>query len=191
MLSNFERHHLNRKQAEAFARAHNLPLVLWRLPLTGRASELLDDTMLHDLYENEPGLWGAFVRGAPAMLTQNIQPTKFLVNGASGYMHSLSFPGQEPAELAPQASTSGYRRVILDEPPLTMNFQLTLPESDDGVGIETLVEDAVVVPIIKSRHAEPYNTSSLWACMKHVPKTLRFHDHPVDLPFAVTVFRLQ
>ena len=32
-----------------------------------------------------------FARGAPAMLTENVQPTKLVVNGAYGYMHSLSF----------------------------------------------------------------------------------------------------
>ena len=55
VLSNYERHHLNRAQAEAFARAHKLPLVRWRLPLTGRAAELLDASAINDLYENEPG----------------------------------------------------------------------------------------------------------------------------------------
>ena len=58
VLSNYERHHLNRKQAEAFARAHGLPLVMWKLPLAGSAAELLDATTLDELYENEPGLWG-------------------------------------------------------------------------------------------------------------------------------------
>ena len=191
VLSNYERHHLNRKQAEAFARAHSLPIVMWRLPLTGRAAELLDDLMLHDLYENEPGLWGVFVRGAPAMLTANIQPTKFLVNGACGYMHSLSFPDEAPEVLVTEASGLGFRRVVLEEPPLTVNFQLSLPDGDDGAGIETLVDGYVVVPIVKSHHAETHDTASLWACMKCVPKTLRFHKHPVDLSFAVTDFKLQ
>ena len=191
MLLNYERHHLNRKQAEAFARAHGLPLVMWRLPLTGRAAELLDDSMLLELCDHEPGLWGIFVRGAPAMLTQNIQPTKFLVNGAYGYMHSLSFSEGAPEELEPQASSTGFRHVILDEPPLSINFQLTLPDGDDGTGIETLIEDFVVVPIVKSQHADTHDTASLWACMKSVPKTLRLHKHPVDLAFAVTDFKLQ
>ena len=58
VLSNYERHHLNRKQAEAFARAHGLPLVMWKLPLAGAAAELLDAATMDELYENEPGLWG-------------------------------------------------------------------------------------------------------------------------------------
>ena len=147
--------------------------------------------MMHDLYENEPGLWGVFVRGAPAMLTQNIQPTKFLVNGAWGYMHSLSFSDEAPEELATHVSGLGFRQVVLEEPPLTISFQLILPDGDDGTGIETLVDNSVVVPILKSQHAETHDTSSLWACMKRVPKTLRIHKHPIDLAFAVTDYKLQ
>ena len=49
VLSNYERHHLNSTQAEALARAHGLPLVMWRLPLTGRAAELLDAATLLSL----------------------------------------------------------------------------------------------------------------------------------------------
>ena len=146
VLSNYERHHLNRAQAEAFARAHKLPLVRWKLPLTGRAAELLDASTLDELYENEPGLWGTFVRGAPAMLTENIQSTKYLVNGASGHMHSLSFRGGPPPALSDGLLTGAYEEIILEEPPLCINFQLRLPDGDDGSGTDSLVDDAIVVP---------------------------------------------
>ena len=87
-----------------------------------------------------------FVRGAPAMLTENIQPTKYLVNGASGYLHSLSFTGDPPLELADAHAVPGYTQVILNEPPLCVNFQITLPDGDDGAGIDSLLDNAVVVP---------------------------------------------
>ena len=94
VLSNFERHKLNRMQAEAFAKAHKLPFVMWKMELVGRQFESMTDGQLKELFENEPGLWGYFVRGAPAMLTQNIQPTKILANGSMGFMHSLTFQGE-------------------------------------------------------------------------------------------------
>jgi hypothetical protein len=148
VLSNYERHHLNRAQAEAFARAHKLPLVRWRLPVTGRSAEVLDATTLDELFDHEPGLWGTFVRGAPAMLTENIQPTKYLVNGASGYMHSLSFRGDPPAAVADGLRAGAYEEIILEEPPLCVNFQLNLPDGDDGADIDSLVPDAIVVPTL-------------------------------------------
>ena len=175
VLSNYERQHLNRKQAEAFARAHGLPLVLWKHRLCGQAAELLDAAAVDEMYTHEPGLWGAFVRGAPAMLTQNIQPSNFLVNWACGFMHSLSFENGPPQELADTLATPGFCLVHLDEPPLCVNFQVTLPDADDGAGIESLVPEAVVVPVVTSKHTEVHDTTSLWACIKGVPKHLRGH----------------
>ena len=88
------------------------------------------------------------MRGAPSMLTENTQSTKYLVNGARGFMHSLSFSGDAPTELTEAMAAPGFSLVMLDEPPLTINFQLTLPDGDDGAGIDSLVEDAVVVPAL-------------------------------------------
>jgi len=191
MLSNFERHHLNRMRAEEFAQWYQLPLIKWKLPLTGLASELLDATTLDELVENEPGLWGMFVGGAPAVLTENINATKLLTNGTCGYMHSLSFAGTPPAEVAHALDAPGFSIVILEEPPLSVNFQVTLPDGDSGDGIESFVEDAVVVPVVASKHTDVYDTCSLWACLKAVPKKFRFRPHPVTLAFAVTDYKLQ
>jgi len=47
------------------------------------------------------------------------------------------------------------------------------------------------VPIVTSKHKDDHHTSSLWACMKAVPKKLPFHAHPITLAFAVTDFKLQ
>ena len=58
-------------------------------------------------------------------------------------MHSLSFSGDTPTELTEAMAAPGFSLVMLDEPPLTINFQLTLPDGDDGAGIDSLVEDAV------------------------------------------------
>ena len=79
-------------------------------------------------------------------MTQSIQSTKYLVNGSCGYMHSLSFAGDPPAELTNAMATGRFSIIVLDEPPRCINFQLTLPEGIDGAGIESLVGNAVVAP---------------------------------------------
>ena len=89
--SNYERHIINQLQMGAFARQHDLPLVKWKRVLRGKAAETMTDDVLSELFDNEPGMWQDSVRGAPAALNSNIQSTKFLTNGAAGYMHSLSF----------------------------------------------------------------------------------------------------
>ena len=81
--------------------------------------------------------------------------------------------------------------MLLDNPPLAVNFQLTLPDGDDGAGIDSLLDNAIVVPIVQSKHVETYETTSLWACLANMPKTLRIRPHPVTLAFAVTDFKLQ
>ncbi|CAK0798449.1 unnamed protein product [Prorocentrum cordatum] len=178
VLSNYERHQLNRLQVEAFAKAFQLPLITWKCPLTGKAAELLDSADLDELYDNEPGLWGCFVRGAPAMLTENIQPTKFLVNGACGYMHSLTLQGDLGGDLDIGA-------------PLCINFQLSLPDGDDGEGIESPVDDAVVVPILCSKHPQGHDTTSLFSCVKAAPKNARHRGRAIALAFAATDYKLQ
>ena len=85
----------------------------------------------------------------------------------------------------------GYKLIELDEAPLAINFQLEMPEDDDKDGIESLVDDAIVVPILLSKHSQSYDTSSLFACQKAVPKSLRFRGHAITLAFAVTDFKLQ
>ena len=58
-----------------------------------------------------------------------------LVNGAAGFMHSLSFPDDPPPELADALASTGFSIVQLKEPPLSVNFQVTLPDGEDGEGI--------------------------------------------------------
>ena len=47
------------------------------------------------------------------------------------------------------------------------------------------------MPIVVSKHTEEHDTSSLWACLKGVPKSIRLRAHPLTLAFAVTDFKLQ
>ncbi|CAK0867394.1 unnamed protein product [Prorocentrum cordatum] len=191
VLSNYERHQLNRLQVEAFAKASQLPLITWKCPLTGKAAELLDSADLDEAYDNEPGLWGYFARGAPAMLTENIQPTKFLVNGACGYMHSLTLQGDLGEDLDIGEPCPEFRRMVLEEPPLCINVQLSLPDGDDGAGIESLVDDAVVVPILCSKHPKEHDMTSLFSCVKAMPKNVRHRGHAITFAFAVTDYKLQ
>ena len=123
-------------------------------------------------------------------MTTNIQPTKFLANGASGYMHSLTLRAVH-ADFEEPLKEPGFKLITLNSPPKAINFQLTLPEDDDGKGIESLVDGAIVVPLVESRNVVECETHSLLACMKACPKTLRTTGFPVDLAFADTDYKLQ
>ncbi len=125
------------------------------------------------------------------MLTENIQSTKLLVNGASGFLHSLTLSDTAPEHDRETIRSRGFKVVILDEPPFSVNFQLSLPDGDAGEGIESLVDDAVVVPVLQSKHAQEHDTTSMYATMSCVPKTLRYRGHGLTLAFAVTDYKLQ
>ena len=176
---------------EAFARSHNLLLVRWKYPLSERTLGRIDAAQLDDLYTNEPGLWGCFVRGAPAMLTQNIQPTKGLVNGASGFLHSLTFDADAPAEYRDAvAGPRGFKVIELAEPPLSVNFQLHLPDGASMDGIETLIPGTVVVPILAGGISQECDAVSVFSTMHAIPKTLYYNAPWLTLAFAVTDFKL-
>ena len=94
VLSRRERDALNVAQAHAFARAFNLPLIRWRLDLGSKdISACIAAHVRDELYESEEGLWGYFVEGAPAHMTDAIRSTRKLVNGTPCLLDSLTFRG--------------------------------------------------------------------------------------------------
>ena len=100
------------------------------------------------------------------MLTENIQSTKYLVNGASGHMHSLSFRGDPPHALSDGLLTGAYEEIILEEPLLCINFQLRLPDGDDGSGIDSLVDDTIVVPSLEISTISSFSAHKFIACVE-------------------------
>ena len=149
-----------------------------------------DEHTVEELYNHEPGLWGYFARGAPAMLTENIQPAKHLANGTWGFLHSLTFE-TTPQALQESHSSTTFSIITLDAPPLTVNFQLKLPQGDSGDGIDSLVEDCIVVPVKVSQHRFQVDTNSLYAILNNVPKSVHYRSHAITLAFAVTDYKLQ
>ena len=125
------------------------------------------------------------------MLLQNIQPTKSLANGSSAFLHSLSFEHGTPPELVEAEAAGRYCVVDLQEPPLSMNIQPLLPDDDDGVGIQSLTDHAIVVPVLASKQPLDYETGSLYATMANVPRILRHRGHPITLAFSLTDFKVQ
>ena len=136
-------------------------------------------------------VYGFFARGAPAILTGNVQPTKLLANGSMGFMHSLTL-----TEEAQQESTfehvSEYAEIELSVAPYAINFQLSLPDGDQGEGIESLTSGAVVVPIIiDARSTVTCDTTSLHALINNIPKSITVRTHMITLGFALTDYKLQ
>ena len=162
VLSNYELYMLNRVQAYAFAKAYYLPLVKWKHTLTEKSLRAVVNQVggnrVEDFFAHEGGLWNYFVRGAPAMMLENIQPTKLLVNGSLGHMYSLTLDPNTSDEITARVNGEAYDDVTLTEPPLSINFQFSVAEGESIVGIESLVEGAVVVPVCLSRGTDTFET---------------------------------
>ena len=114
-----------------------------------------DEKLLHDLYLDEPMLWGYFAEGAPVNLTENIKPVRKLVNGSPALLDSLvlssesnatigrrcmEFDGNTGAPLrwtrctmADVYRTSGsFQLVELDDPPVAVNVRVGGKRSPPG-----------------------------------------------------------
>lgn len=89
---------LNYDMAVRFAKVRRLPIIIWRLPISGERATSMTVEEIDQLYKQERGLWGIFVAGAPGFLTQKINPTKGLANGASITYESTYFNEEENEE---------------------------------------------------------------------------------------------
>jgi hypothetical protein len=210
VLGNAERDLLNARQIEAFAKALGVPLIKWRLPVNFKYNEDDgDERRIHDeLYRQEPGLWGYFVEGAPAYLTETICAPRKLVNGSPVLLRSLVFQGNVvPAAVEDAFDEGGFRVIELDEPPLYVNVIVGGAATGDGVRrwhgvrlddlsdcIESLEGvDEQVVPIGTAHHEEDkIYLMSMYAAQNAFPdKVFAAQTHSVSLAFAVTDFKLQ
>ena len=74
---------INKRQARAFGAHHHRVVFEWKLPMGGQAAGWLNDEEKEELYRHEPGMWGRFVHGAPAVINHNVGTDRGLVNGAA------------------------------------------------------------------------------------------------------------
>ena len=148
VLSQEERNAVNMLKALQFARYTNVPLVRWRLPLTQRSCKWLDRDELEDLRKHESGLWGVFVRGAPALLCENMSVGRGLCNGTAGVLHSLTLAKGDSLELAELQVQNGVEVLTLHSPPMTVNFRPEVRSAEKARliadGLSLSVDEAVI-----------------------------------------------
>ena len=84
------RGHINHQKLRDFARVLDLPLFKWQLTCWHeQTSRFSSSSFAGRSFRNPVGIFGYFVKGAPVLLTQNIQATRHLVNRTRAIMHSL------------------------------------------------------------------------------------------------------
>lgn len=198
VTTNRERAAINHAQVQRFATVHNLPLIRWRLPLSGRTAEELSDEETEALFEAHPvELYQYFCVNAPCYLTDNIGSRLSLANGTRVFHHSLTFDHtgsarrQHSVGAAEEAIRNGVagQVVTIDVAPLSVNVRVPFDEDvvaawDRGL---TMVPGSVVVPVMANDRAqEDVDLHGQW-----LGQRVSVTPHAVELGFACSVWKVQ
>jgi DNA polymerase III delta prime subunit len=185
VCSNKERHALNLSQARRFAIRNGVPILRWKNDLTASASSL-DDIAIDLLYENEPELTGLFVKGAPGLLSRNMNPIAGLANGTPIVLHSIT--------LCPDDDPEGFREIIRNAspgefidipPPLSVNVMVPAIDATEWNEQHTLVSGQVVIPLISQSHQKnkiEFGNNGT---------EIRYKTYMHELGFALTFHKIQ
>ena len=211
VVGNRERDLLNAWQAEAFARQFGLPLIKW--PIT---TNLPFDGDYERLLQHEPGLWGYFVEGAPAYLTQTISSPRKLANGSPALLRSLTFAGGAvPAAVQAAYARGGFQVVELkpEDAPQYVNVIVggtdAAPRLWHGVKLDDLsahiismeAQEQVVPTAVPDARADKstldedskyIHLGSLYAAQQcYEKRATGIRRHTYSLAFAITDYKLQ
>ena len=197
VTTNSERFHLIPHLAIAFAQHHKVPLVAWKKSCSGTLFNCLQgrEDMLRKVYTLDSDLVGLFVKYAPGVVNENVNPAIGIANGTMCRMHSLAFcstvnqdtldevenminaagPGEViwlPHSLAPK-----YINVELE---LTPEYLVHVTDED------TLVAGKFVVPLpLRSK------LTTRWTLPFSKGKAVKYRSHKVDLAFVMTYYKIQ
>ena len=213
VTSNMEKVGVDWRQARSFALAHGVPIVVWNRQIVspdflanqghGAEADLL--------YQNEPGLKGLFVKGAPAYLTKIFPKgglARGLANGTTCVMHSLTFREEtdeekEKARTARHHISSAAPGDIIDLKdmvPLSINVEHTVSADEAeawplGASLVNPIinrganRGTVVIPVLCNDsdivHTRALGNSDWPGGDVHVKC------HAVDIAFAITFHKLQ
>ena len=89
---------------------------------------------------------GIFVEGGLCQAVDNLNPAKQCANGTRAIFHSLSFEGATPEAVLAAERRGGFCEVLLEEPPLSVNFELSVDSSARAAwpAGETCIPDAEI-----------------------------------------------
>ena len=157
VTTNSECAFINLQHLRQFAAYTLQPVVKWRNELKEdiTCSLLNTEGGIEKIFKsNNVELFGYFVKGAPAYLTENINPLRQLANGTSVVLHSLTWDSDKPVQkyLADMHSVKPGEEIEV-EPPLAINVEVTLPSSSVPVAWPhdmTLIKEHVVIPVLKT-----------------------------------------
>ena len=203
VLSQYKRDAINIDQADKFARAFDTALVKYKQPVTLPPDQCIEDPdMIAQLYASEPRLWGYFVEGAPANITENLKAVKKLVNCTPALLDSLLFVDNLIPQSLLNAYAAGGCQVVeleLHERPLAAGVRVSggqwygveLDDLTNLAGDCSIAVGHVVIPLLKGKSIDTVILYGMYAAVHCVPSKVTTKGFPFMLAFAVTFFKLQ
>ena len=208
VLAHVERDALNLAQLVEFARFFNLPVIRWRLELV--AGDALTDAEREELYANEPNLWGYFVAGAPALMSETIKSTRKLVNGTPCLLDSLDAASDADRQRLAAAYAKGFEHTQggevvyceLAEMPAAVNVIAGGTAAAPRYWHEMQLDDlsslipgcdpsAQLVALLPSSNAEEVDCYSFYTAQQGLAQKIDVRGHQYMLAFALTDYKLQ
>ena len=202
--SNAEGEQTNHAQVFRFGRYFGEAVVRWRRFIKkGLSVQVLDPSVINELYQENTGLWGYFVRGAPGYVNANVNPEKKIGNGTYVRFHSLVLSDSESEESRHRVQSQldqpdGLRPpcITLEEPPHAINVEVRVKTSDWPEGQTCCLfrvdhddgTSTVVIPMEVSRETAKVDIGfGPWGGARKVEATT----HNVDVGFGVTFHKTQ
>ena len=129
---------------------------------------------------------GVFVKGAPAFLSSNIQPTKGLANGSAVTLHSLTFADPVEQQRCNDRICSTSSGAIIELPYIPSSINVHLAHSAYAwAPVGSLLPGAFVIPVVC---CDSHDVSVSWCCRSH---SLTIRMHAVDLAFSMAFSKVQ
>jgi hypothetical protein len=193
---NEQRYAINMSRAVSYAWRTNQPVIAWKLPLHSESKRTVNiialskGTTSQRLLEAENETTMYFVKGARAIVSDNIATDLRIANGTRCTMHSLL--------LNPATAEKHWSNIHLTEPgevywlpdddiPLFLNVEFKKLSADDWDPSMTIVPNAIVIPmpLCIEKYCKKAKTLDL------ASSNCRFFTHYIELAYAVTFYKVQ
>lgn len=188
VTSNEERWRINEQQSKAMAAMKNCPRILWDKPIDGIIANSLTTYHTNYIYQNYKQFTGVFVAGAPAFLTENINPRRGLTNGTPVTLHSLILdPEEDMSDIINRLTDGSGNDVRLKYNPLYILVKVKNADPNDFIGL-TVIPDEIIIPIAMTSESKEY---SIEVPLKKPFKLKAKKIHGIELGFAITFHKIQ
>ena len=203
VAENSTRNAINKCQAIELAKRQKCPVIAWHNKYNDNSLKILEDAAtfnnvsVEDIVDRMPDSTFYFVRGAPAVILDNISLPWGLTNGKTGHLHSITLDASKTdvkQEWRKIDACEAGEIYYLSHPPLSVNLKLDLDNAQIPFSLKKKNAKYVVLPFLVSKRARTIKPRSglnqrTRKAMKKNP--LKFHDHGVDLAFAMTYHKVQ